>query len=288
MSTYSLLNNKIPHHILEIINAFQKILGEQAYDFLLIGASARDLILDGIHDMGSGRLTNDVDFALYVPEWKDYQTVCEKLISSGLFSATKITHKLMFKQAYEIDIVPFGAIQNEQGNYTWPPDHIKAMNVAGFIEVNTAGIEVGHEGTIFRVASLPGICIMKLLAWKDRGITDNRDGRDLGFILTNYIDLKADDLYTLHEDLMHDENFDRFATTARIMGREIYDLLKGNPHALNQLKEILTKETEDDEYSRLAFAIKDGAPVVYKLAYKALQSLLKGISEQRDNDGALI
>ncbi len=89
MNTYNLLSNKIPAQILEIIAAFQQILGDQAYDFLLIGASARDLIMDGIYDLGISRLTNHVDFALYVPEWNDYDQVLEKLIASRQFTGEK-------------------------------------------------------------------------------------------------------------------------------------------------------------------------------------------------------
>src|ERR1700761_7137469 len=102
MSTYNLSSNKIPAQILEIIAAFQEILGTQAYDFLLIGASARDLVMDGIYELGISSLTKDVDFALYIPEWNDYDVVLERLIASGLFEATRITHKLIFQKAYEI------------------------------------------------------------------------------------------------------------------------------------------------------------------------------------------
>lgn len=104
--------------MLEIIQTLQEILGKQAYDFLLIGASARDLIIDTIYDLGISRSTEDVDFAIYVPEWDAYEKVLQKLIASGHFQSTKITHKLLFKNRYEVDIVPFGDIQNEDGHYT--------------------------------------------------------------------------------------------------------------------------------------------------------------------------
>jgi predicted nucleotidyltransferase len=280
MNIYNLLSNKVPPHILEIIGAFQGILGDQAYDFLLIGASARDMIMNGVHGLGISRQTNDVDFALFVPEWGNYHFVMEKLIGSGLFLATKVTHKLIFKEAYEIDIVPFGNIQNAQGQYTWPPDQIKAMNVAGFVEVNEAGIQIDIDGLHFRVASIPGICVMKLLAWHDRGRSDNRDGKDLGFILSNYIDLKYDDLYTLHEDLMNDENFDRFVVTARIMGRDIFDILKSNQIALSKIKQIIESETKDEEYSRLALSMKEGGIMSYRIAYLCLSALLAGLEDK--------
>lgn len=280
MNTYNLLSNKIRSHILEILTAFQQILGKQAYDFLLIGASARDIIMDGVYDLGISRLTKDVDFALYVPEWDDYYAVRLKLIASGQFAPTRVMHKLMYKNAYEIDIVPFGNIQNEQDQYTWPPDDIKAMNVAGFVEINEAGLEINSGNIYFRVASVPGICIMKLLAWHDRGLRDNRDGKDLGFILANYIELKYDDLYTLHEDLMMADTFDRFVTTAQIMGRDIYELLKANVAALGHINKILSLETIDEEYSKLAICLKEGGIPTYAIAYKCIQAMIKGLADR--------
>ncbi len=279
MSTYNLSNNKVPAHLLQIIEAFQTVLGDRAYDFILIGASARDLVMDSIHELGLSRLTKDVDFALYVPEWSEYTHIRTRLIDSGKFSATKIIHKLIFDNSYEIDIVPFGDIQNEQGQYTWPPENIKAMNVAGFIEVNKASLQINTGTLKFKVASLPGICIMKLLAWHDRGRQDDRDGKDLGFILANYIDLIYDDLYTLHEDLMIADDFDRIITTGRIIGRDIYRLLSDNPIALQQLRQILTKATADEEYSRLAIAIKRGGVGNYKQAYLSLSNMQVGLSD---------
>jgi predicted nucleotidyltransferase len=68
MSIYNLPTNKIPLHLKKVIQAIQEILGEKAYDFMLIGATARDLILDGQYNLGIGRATLDIDFAIYVPE----------------------------------------------------------------------------------------------------------------------------------------------------------------------------------------------------------------------------
>lgn len=280
MSSYNLSNSKLPPHLLEIIRALQEILGEQAYNFLLIGATARDLVLDSIYELGISRATEDVDFAVYVPEWGRYEEIMRKLTNSGIFQPTKVTHKLLFKNRYEVDIVPFGDIQNEEGQYTWPPDHLKAMNVAGFVEVSAGSIEIKTEETGFRVASIPGICITKILAWGDRGQRDNRDGRDLGFILENYIELKYEDLYSLHEDLMGDD-FDRVVTTARIMGRDMSDLLKANPIAVEQIRNILQKETEDEDYSKLALSMKAGGAFSYANGYKCLEAMIQGLKDEK-------
>jgi predicted nucleotidyltransferase len=283
MNTYNLSSDKIPQHIINIIKSLKEILDKQAYDFILIGATARDIIIDGIYDLGISRLTADVDFAVFVPEWDNYTSMMNKLINSGRFSPTKATHKLMYDNAYEIDIVPFGDIQDKEGQYTWPPDNIKTMNVAGFAEISDAAINIISSNINFKIASVPGICIMKLLAWKDRGLKDNRDGKDLGFILANYIEMKYEDLYAAHEDLMISPDFDRVVTTARIMGRDIGDLLKSNNVALRQVYEILDAATEDEEYSRLALSMKDGGSISYKTAYDAVIALMKGISDKNSD-----
>lgn len=159
------------------------------------------------------------------------------------------------------------------------------MNVAGLVEISEGSIDIQSDTTAFRVASLPGICVMKILAWYDRGIRDNRDGKDLGFILSNYIEMKYEDHYTVHEDLMEDENFDLVVTTARIMGRDIHDLLKSNPVALTRVKTILQKETEDEEYSKLAIALKDGGSFQYRIGYQCLYAMIQGI-EDKENTSA--
>ena len=131
MDIYNLPTTKVPEHLQEIIKSIQAILGEEAYDFLLIGAIARDLILDGQHGLGVSRKTLDVDFAIYVPQWENYDSIIKRLTDSKLFTSTKVKHRLIYKENSEVDIVPFGEIQDGKGEYTWPPEDLHAMNVAG-------------------------------------------------------------------------------------------------------------------------------------------------------------
>ena len=44
-----------------------------------------------------------------------------------------------------------------------------------------------------------------------------------------------------------------------------------------------TTATLDEEYSRLALAIKDGGTMYYKIAYKSLLAVMKGISDSTHN-----
>ena len=76
----------------------------------MIGAAARVLIIDGQHGHGSGRVTLNVDFAIYVLEWKEYDVLLEKLLSLRIFTPTKMRHKLMYKESKEIADQKNGAI----------------------------------------------------------------------------------------------------------------------------------------------------------------------------------
>jgi predicted nucleotidyltransferase len=73
------------------------------------------------------------------------------------------------------------------------------MNVAGFEEALTSSVFVDIElGLRVRVASVPGLTLLKLIAWADRGRESYKDGADLYMLLTAYADAgNTDRLYEL-------------------------------------------------------------------------------------------
>jgi predicted nucleotidyltransferase len=195
-----------------------------------------------------------------------------------------VTHKLIYKEICEIDIVPFGEIQNEEGEYDWPPDFMRSMNVAGFMEVReeTITFKIDEEDLTFSVAPIHAIYFMKIYAWNDRKYKDDKDGRDQGFILANYIEFKYEVLYDEHEDIVNGEDWDIITSCARILGRDIAKLLKNNPKAIQKTILIIENELEDEEHSYLARSLSAGGGFDYNRAYKALQELLKGIRDLHD------
>jgi predicted nucleotidyltransferase len=46
-------------------------------------------------------------------------------------------------------------------------------------------VDAGH-GLIVRVVSIPALAALKLLAWDERGLLDNKDAQDLLFLLQHY------------------------------------------------------------------------------------------------------
>lgn len=281
MNIYNLTTDQVPDYLVDLVMDMQKALGKDAYDFLLIGATARDLIISGHHKLQPGTVTRDIDFAIYIPEWESYDSIIAKLIATQKFKQTKIRHRLYYQDQIEVDLVHFGDIQNEQGEYQWPPHYDTQMNVAGFTEINQQGITVklNPENLLFRVAPIQGICVMKVLAWKDRKYETAKDGQDLGFILRNYIELKENLVYEDHADLLAD--FDHISTGARIMGRDIAQIIGTNPIALQKVTVILNEELLDQDNSYLARTMQKGQSFSYLQAYRAIEEILRGINDVR-------
>lgn len=48
-------------------------------DFFVIGATARDIILQVLADTSARRKTRDLDIAIAVPDWNRYNEICKAL-----------------------------------------------------------------------------------------------------------------------------------------------------------------------------------------------------------------
>jgi predicted nucleotidyltransferase len=96
------------------------------------------------------------------------------------------------------------------------------MNVAGYREALEAAPAVEIQpGFVVRVASLPGLAVLKLLAWADRGAEDPRDAIDLGTLLRQYGDAGNEDrLYGAEFRVLEALNHDVDLAAPRLLGRD--------------------------------------------------------------------
>jgi len=94
--------------------------------------------------------------------------------------------------------------------------------VAGYREAFEAAppLEI-DPGFVVRVVSLPGLAILKLFAWADRGVADSRDAIDLAILLRQYGAAgNADRLYGAEIGVLEAASYDLDLAGARLLGRD--------------------------------------------------------------------
>lgn len=178
---------------LKLIGAIQQAADTLGVPMFVVGAVARIILREKVHGLHAGRATTDVDLALAVDHWEQFQQLKETLLQSPAFSAAEhVVHRLSFRtpeseHPYRIDLIPFGGVETNPSTIAWPPDMVTLMNVAGFADAYAAAVRVQATPPLeFAVASLPGIAVLKLFAWADRRHTNIKDALDLLALLRGY------------------------------------------------------------------------------------------------------
>ncbi|MDP4201113.1 MAG: nucleotidyl transferase AbiEii/AbiGii toxin family protein [Bacteroidota bacterium] len=273
------LNNPLLKELLQKLTDYFQSIGS---DFYIIGATARDIILSAIHKQASARRTADLDIAIAIKDWDKFKQISEELCKIDGFSKDpEQTQKFKFRNIYEVDIVPFGEIAKADNNIYWPPEEQFAMSVAGYTEVadNTLDIAIDNDLSV-KVASLPGIFILKLAAFNDRKSTTNKDADDLAFIIENYLNINEVRAAAEHYDIYEAEDFNTFTAGATLLGRDIKSILGGNEETINTFIQILEEELMLEEESPLINQmIETHKTIEYDLAVEALNNLLQELKK---------
>lgn len=188
------LTNKLPCGLTELYCCIQQSAQALDIETLIVGAMARDLVL--VHGFGSQieRGTRDVDFGISVRTWHEFDALKTLLVEKGFQVDRSQVHKLFRHDSHgvpwEVDIIPFGPIADENLSILWPPDKAISMSVMGFQEALEYAwvVTITEEPLVHcKVATPAGICLLKLIAWTER---DNqvrkKDASDLLYLMDSY------------------------------------------------------------------------------------------------------
>lgn len=122
----------------------------------IVGAQARDLLLQYAYDLPVRRATNDIDFGIVVASWDEFTKLRDALIASEKFQSHKtMRQRLVHESGLLIDLVPFGDLEKPSGQIAWPPDFSVVMTTVGFREAydNSIDVRIADDLTV-KVASL--------------------------------------------------------------------------------------------------------------------------------------
>ena len=190
--------------------------------YFVVGAMARDILLTHVFGLATRLATRDLDIGVAVRGWDEFEAVATKLVEEAKFVRDpKIVHRL-HKDEYPLDIIPYGGVESPEQTITWPPAGEIVMNVAGFQDTFTAADTVQIEPDLnVRIVSLPGLAVLKLFAWADRGSSDNRDALDLATLVRTYADAgNQDRIYETEFDTMEAVGYNLELAGARLLGRD--------------------------------------------------------------------
>lgn len=158
-------------------------------EVFVVGAAARDIALRLLDVTNAPRRTMDLDVAVMLKEWNQYERLTSILLQNHFEKAQEkqrfyyLGHSNQIR--FEVDIVPFGAIA-EDDQVAWPPEGSPVMSVRCFEDVMRTANKVTVDGDFaFRLASLSGQFLIKLDTWSDRRLKTKKDAADMAFLLQN-------------------------------------------------------------------------------------------------------
>ncbi len=257
-STSKILLNKVTDEvIIQMLQILLPALEALGVEYFVVGAFARDVeLMAKGHTDAPARKTRDIDLAVMMGSQTEFQALKDHIAALPDFAAHEDEpYRFLFKNAYEVDFLPFGAIADEKGQVALKAKQTIVLNIPGMEEVEPWAhtIETA-EGLQLRVSSLPGVILLKLFAWEDRP-ERQKDIQDIDYILKNFYFLYLDDIIETDEDLIdlfEDEQLlYSELVSARYVGRQMGLMLADSPALAERLLNLLQKEAEGFRMPRL-------------------------------------
>lgn len=234
----------------EVFDIIDEVLTAHDIPYYLIGVNAisLELLKKGTKP---ARGTKDIDFAIMVSALDEYEEISKSIQNRGfrkLEAAWRFYHK---EFDIVVDLLPFGEI--EESETIGFNDRTTDLHVLGFKEVMEEPSEVDIGETRVRIPPLPGMVVLKLVAWSDRPEVRNNDLYDILRIIEHYNDLEYENNMKQHHDVIEKmEEFDELRFSSRVIGRKIKTYLDKSTSLKERIESILAKNTADASTSEIA------------------------------------
>lgn len=238
MNTSLNIVDKLPEGLVELYQIVEEHTTALGIPYLVVGATARDIVLVHGYNANIERGTRDVDFGIQLQTWEQFDQLKTRLLESGFVRHKDKVHQLNMTDSsnipWEIDIVPFGEIaQNILDNtnhneIAWPPDQDFVMSVMGFDEAleNALTVRISETHDLqkslqIKVASPAGMIILKLISWLERGSDiRKKDAADIYYLIKHYAKIPeiTDALYD--QEFMEIQNYEELAASAMKLAQD--------------------------------------------------------------------
>ena len=282
MSTLLNIAGKIDSKIIDLFELVSVATSESGIPYVVVGATARDLILHHGYGAKIQRATRDIDFAIEVPDWQAYVSLKNRLCQKG-FKSDQAQHRLTSPDRIPIDIVPFGSIENPDASIAWPPKGEVVMNVMGFNEacVHAEWLRIRNNPVLdIPVATPAGMILLKLIAWTDRTVElRKKDAKDIAYLLSNYekipvvVDIMYDDLSV---GLMESYDWDRSQAASFILGQHAKDI--ASEATRKEVVKLASDKIPNVSIDRLLIDMCDNSDIQFERNRLLLSAFYQGFS----------
>ncbi|MEQ6118580.1 hypothetical protein [Reichenbachiella sp. MALMAid0571] len=259
----------------EVFETIDEIMIRYNIPYYLIGVSAiaLELLRDG---KKPDRGTKDIDFAIMISSINEYDNLSESLISKG-FNKVKAPWTF-YSDEYDaaIDILPFGEI--EENDTIRFNERYSDIHVLGFKEVLQDAKAIYIEEKIVQIPPLPGMIILKLVAWSDRPEERDNDLSDILRIIEHYFELEFDEItekyYTTFPE---DDSFDQLRIAAEVLGSKAKEYLNKSETLSTRILSVVHENLQEEEKSAIAREWARKKDWEIKYAYSILKAFQKGL-----------
>lgn len=270
------------------LDALERGFKKFQIDYYLVGAVSRNVWLNGINGISPRRTTGDVDFAVFINDKGIYHQLKEYLVTTeGFLPYRENGFVLIWKDNTEIDLLPFGAIEDENRKVTIEGPGYTSVQVDGFKEVyeqQLPEIELDSSHR-FKCCTLPGIVLLKLIAWDDRPEARRDDIKDIAEILDHFFDMNNEMIWTEYSDLFavtpafDDGREGLLLIASYVLGKEIKKITGDQTPLYARLKEIISKNAIDPFSSKMAQLMASHFDNSAEDVFHLIREIEKGFTE---------
>jgi len=264
-------------HFRETFNCIDEVMQELNIPYYLIGVSAiaLELLKQGIKP---GRGTKDIDFAVMISGMHEYENITYALEARGFHKVAAPWTFYSDQLKVAIDLLPFGEVEEQHTiNFN---ERNTDLHLLGFREVMEEAIPVHIEEKIANIPPLPGMVILKLIAWNDRPEERGDDLPDILKIIEHYYHLAWDEIVEHHHDILDKDPFDQKIIAAEVLGRNSRLYLEKSKAISERVLKVLDTNLQDTSKSAIAreWARKLDSNIEY--AFALLKAFQKGITHK--------
>lgn len=245
-------------------------------NFFIVGAIARNIWFATNDERPTG--TKDLDFGVFVTDVDTYNELRETLIRDYQYTPSKgNAFCLITPEGIQIDLLPFGEIEQDN-EVSVEGVGLTSVKLDGFREVferGTVDVEIGTE--TYRSCSIPGVVILKMIAYDDRPDRRGKDVEDIYAICQHYPIIEDENIWANHSDLYGDDR-EHFDVGMIVLGREMSRMISDNDKLRNRVVDILNKALRLDS-GFIPIMIKNPEEETIDQKRNILTNILRGLTE---------